>query len=538
MTEPLATGERPATPARLVGRRHVLIGAGVTVVAAGCGSGAGSGAGSSAAEPASSPPTTGAPLPTTPDPASLIEQPEERRSSGGTLATTLTAASGPLSIGGRQLTGQTYEGGTPGPTLRLDPGDTLRISLVNQREPVTGGGGMGNGGNGGGGGMAGMASGAATNLHTHGLHVSPEGNGDNVFITIDEGQTQEYDIAIPADHWGGLNWYHPHHHGNVSVQVLGGMLGALIISGPLDEVPEVAAATEQVVILQRLQQGPAMIAQMSAMHDNAFLSGNGGPTFAVNGKVDQSITLRPSQIQRWRILNADPIDYFNVALVDGDGTPVPGSLHILAHDGMTLPAVRTVDSQLMVPGNRLDVLVQMPAATGEVRLVGQAVPGFGQPDITFLTVDVAGEPVSMGVPDELPVQTEPIPAEAVQTRRTVQFGSWTNAMTINGVSFDDGPDEVPMMVGSVEEWTIENLSDQAHAFHIHTNPFYVVAENGKPVAAPTFYDTYPIPAATGEGSPGSITVRFRPTEFTGRIVQHCHILPHEDAGMMGVVVLT
>jgi FtsP/CotA-like multicopper oxidase with cupredoxin domain len=227
-----------------------------------------------------------------------------------------------------------------------------------------------------------------------------------------------------------------------------------------------------------------------------------------------------------------------VALVGADGAPVPGSLHILAHDGITLPQVTTVDNQLMVPGNRLDVLVQMPAATGEVKLVGRAVPGFGQPDITFLTVEVAGEPVSMAVPDALPAQIEPIPADAVVTRRTVQFGSWTNAMTINGVSFDDGPDEVPMAVGSVEEWTIENLSDQDHAFHIHTNPFYVVAENGIPEATPIFWDTYPIPPATAEGSPGSITVRFRPTEFTGRIVQHCHILPHEDAGMMGVVVLT
>lgn len=512
-----------------VGRRGVLLAAGALAIAAGCGR-------DQQANPASGAPST---LPrndneaTRPDPRSLLAQPEERRSADGVLVTTLTARSQSLTIGGRTLAAQLYEGATPGPTLRLDPGDTLSLALINELEPLSGG--MGNGG---GGGMAGMGSGAATNLHTHGLHVSPEANGDNVFLTVDQGQTQQYEIAIPAEHWGGLNWYHPHHHGNVSVQVLGGMVGALIISGPLDDVPEVAAATEQLIILQRLQEGPVMIARMSAMHDNAFVSGNGGPTFAVNGKVDQRITLRPSQIQRWRILNADPIDYFDLALVDASGANVPGALHLLAYDGMTLPAVRTVDQQLVVPGNRLDVLVQMPNTSGEVRLVGRAVPGFGQPDITFLTVTVAGEPLAMAVPGELPAQLEPIDAAAVQTRRTVQFGSWTNAMTVNGVSFDDGPDEVPMVVGSVEEWTIENLSDQDHAFHIHTNPFYVVAENGTPVAEPTFYDTYPIPPATGETSPGSITVRFRPTRFTGRIVQHCHILPHEDAGMMGVVVLT
>lgn len=110
-------------------------------------------------------------------------------------------------------------------------------------------------------------------------------------------------------------------------------------------------------------------------------------------------------------------------------------------------------------------------------------------------------------------------------------------MVVNGVSFLAGPDEMDLELGSVAEWTVLNLSDQDHAFHIHTNPFYVVAENDIPVSSPAFYDTYPIPPAIGPDTPGSITIRMRPKRFTGRIVQHCHILPHEDAGMMGVVNL-
>ena len=513
-----------------VSRRQLLLGAGAAgvVAVAGCGR-------DEAGEPTG---TGGSP---TSDAAAgsgsedtLFPQPEVRRASQGALATSLTCASETVDVGGRKIAGHTYEGGTPGPTLKLGPGESLQIALVNNLDSSAGGNSMGGGNRGGG--MQ-MGSSAATNLHTHGLHVSPEGNQDNVFLMVEQGQTQDYDIAIPDSHWGGLNWYHPHHHGNVSVQVLGGMQGALIITGPLDEVPEVAAVTEQVLVLQRLQEGPAMIARMSAMHDNAFLSANGNPTFAVNGQVNPRITLRPSEVQRWRLLNADAIDYFDIALVGADGEDVPGALHILAFDGITLPSVRTVSRRRMVPGNRLEVLVQVPDVAGEVQLVGRAVPGFGQPDIVFATVDVAGDPVDSAIPEALPAQLTPIAAEEVQTKRRVQFGSYTNAMSINGVSFDQGPDEMEMVVGSVEEWTIENLSDQDHAFHIHTNPFWVVAEGGVELSEPAYFDTYAIPPASGPDSPGSLTVRFRPTQFTGRIVQHCHILPHEDAGMMGVVTL-
>lgn len=457
-----------------------------------------------------------------------LPQPPVRTSVDGELRTTLVCSSQPVGAGGASLPGMVYEGAAPGPTLRLRPGDTLRLELVNQLEPSADTG-MGMG-------MAGMDP-ATTNLHTHGLHVSPEGASDNVFLAVGQGQTQAYEIAIGADHWGGLNWYHPHHHGTVSPQVLGGMAGALIITGPLDEVPEVAAAGDQVLVLQRLQEAGPMIARMAAMHDNAFLSASGNPVFTVNGVANPTTAMRPSQLARWRILNADPIDYFDLALVDESGSAVPGALHVLAYDGITLPAARTIDSQLMVPGNRLDVLVQAPPAAGRVRLVGRAVEGFGQPDITFAAVEVSGDPSPMPLPPALPAQLPPIDAAQVVQRRVARYGSWGGAMVVNGRNYNDGPDEMELRLGQVEEWTIENLSDQAHAFHIHTNPFYVVAVNGQPLAQPTYFDTYPVPAATGPGSPGSITVLFRATEFTGRMVQHCHILPHEDAGMMGVVTL-
>ena len=461
-----------------------------------------------------------------------LPQPELRAATGGVLATSLECQTAEIQVGSSSIRTVTYEGAVPGPTLRLNPGDVLELRLDNRLEDSGGGMGQGHGN-----GMMG-AVGAATNLHTHGLHVSPTGNSDNVFLNVAAGESQDYVIEIPEDHWGGLNWYHPHRHGTVSVQVLGGMAGALIIGGPLDEVQQIKDAREQMLVLQRIQTGPPMIARMSAMHDNRFLSLAGWDTqFTTNGAVNPTLTMQPGEVQRWRILNADAIDYFDLALVDAEGRTIKDGLKFLARDGITLPRLESRDSQVMVPGNRFEVLVAAPSSTGRFTLTGRAVPGFGRPDITFLTVDVSGDPVEMSLPDELPSQLEPIGEAEVTVRKTVKFGSWTNSMVVNGESFQEGPNEMDLEIGTVAEWTVQNLSDQDHAFHIHTNPFYVVAENGKPLDSPGFYDVYPIPPAKGPDTPGSITIRMRPERFRGRIVQHCHILPHEDAGMMGVVNL-
>ena len=464
--------------------------------------------------------------------------PAEIESSAGVLRAELVCTSSTSVIGGTSVRTMTYGATAPGPTLRARPGDTLRITLVNNLAEATSGGGMMMGGGQGNGGMQGQGmSDNGTNLHTHGLHVSPSGNSDNVFLDVARGARQEYEIAIPADHWGGLNWYHPHRHGAVSHQVLGGMAGAIVIAGPLDEVPEVREAGEDLLVLQRIQDGPAMLVRMAEMHDDRSLSLSGNPLFTVNGVVAPQLQMRPGEVRRWRIVNADPIDYFDLTLLDAKGRSLPGGLKFLARDGMTLPKLVESDSHVMVPGNRFDVLVQAPATPGTFSLVGRTATGFGQPDVTFATVVVSGSPVKMGLPTKLPAQITPIPASAVTQRQVVEFGSWGNAMTVNGLTFDQGPSVVELKLGTVAEWEVRNLSDQPHAFHIHTNPFYVVAENGRPVAEPAFWDTYPIPPATGPTTPGSITVRMAPTDFTGKIVMHCHILPHEDAGMMAVVNL-
>ena len=128
-----------------------------------------------------------------------LAQPPEERSLDGELALRLEAAPGLLSVAGRQVTALGYNGRSPGPTIRLRAGDVLKVKLVNNLD-------------------------TATNLHVHGLHVSPEGNGDNVLMSVEPGGTFDYEYRLPRDHPPGVYWYHPHHHGMVADQVAG--LGA------------------------------------------------------------------------------------------------------------------------------------------------------------------------------------------------------------------------------------------------------------------------------------------------------------------------
>ena len=155
----------------------------------------------------------------------------------------MTAAPAVVDIGAaKPVRTSAYDGALPGSTWELDPGQTLRVELVNELppldhtdHPVE---------------MDRPHEWTTTNLHTHGLHVSPEGDGDNVFVTIEPGERHQYEIEVPDDHPGGLFWYHPHRHGGVAQQIRGGMAGAIIVRGELDEVPEVAAAEERLMVIQ------------------------------------------------------------------------------------------------------------------------------------------------------------------------------------------------------------------------------------------------------------------------------------------------
>jgi FtsP/CotA-like multicopper oxidase with cupredoxin domain len=469
--------------------------------------------------------------------SSDLVAPEVRRSVDGVLSTTLRVQYATKEVGGYRLFVRTYEGTIPGPTLRVQPGDQLQIALINDLPPNRD--------------VMPLAGDLphhfnTTNFHFHGSHVSPGGISDNIFREMEPGQRYDIAIAIPPTHPRGTYWYHPHHHGGADIQIASGMAGALIVEGDFADVPEIANATDQLLLLGQGVFDPWRTVES---FDTLFSEG-ATRFFTVNGQREPIIRLRPGEVRRWRILHAGYQDDIFLAL-DGH------ALHPIARDGIALPrmdqpgicpCVAAADDPgavLLAPGQRVDVLVQA-GEPGTYTL--RALPfdqGYPAPAGPVAHVVVAGEPLPMALPAVLPTAPlRTIRDEELTGARQLTFsriapevdaaGQWQEfTFQIDGHGFD--PDRVDQAVklGAVEEWTVTNLDEHNdHVFHIHVNPFQVTKVNGQPVSEPVWLDTVVVPHN------GSVTFRSRFLDFTGRCVLHCHMMNHEELGMMQVVEVT
>ena len=436
-------------------------------------------------------------------------EPETLRSADGLLRVRLEAAEGPLTVGGRRATAYGYNGGLPGPTLRLRPGDRLQVQLVNRLD-------------------------APTNLHVHGLVVSPEGNSDNVFVTLQPGESFDYDYRLPADHPPGVYWYHPHHHGMVADQVFGGLYGAIVVED-LDELP---VSRERVLVVSDITlDGAGRVQQPSGV---ARMMGREGELVLVNGQARPTFTARPGERERWRIVNACAARYLRLRL-DGQ------HLDLLGIDSGAFPEPRRVGEIVLATGNRADLLVTAVEGTstldawgvdrgGMGGMMGSAVSGDVGP---LATLRVTGAAVA-GLP-AVPVrpQLRDLRGVAPAAHRLLVLGTGGGmgggmgpggmTFTIDGRRFDADRVDQTVALGTVEEWTLANGSPMDHPVHLHVWPMQVVAEAGRPVDDVRRQDVVNVPAR------GEVTVRVAFEEFGGRTVYHCHILDHEDNGMMGVV---
>jgi FtsP/CotA-like multicopper oxidase with cupredoxin domain len=462
-----------------------------------------------------------------------LVEPELRRSVGGELKTTLRVNYAYKDCGGYRLYLRTYEGTIPGPTLRVRRGDVLRIRLINDlppnRDPMPAN-------------IDQPHHLNTTNFHLHGGHVSPSGIADNVMRSMEPGQSYEIEIALPADHTAGTYWYHPHHHGGADVQMASGMAGAVIVEGDFDDVPEIAAARERLLVL-----GEVVFDAFGMVENFETLFPETATRFlTVNGQRAPTIAMQPGEVQRWRLLHAGYQDDLFLALQGH-------RLHPIARDGIALvridqPEIRTADHAnddptaiLIAPGQRIDLLVKAGVpGTYELR----ALPydqGYPSPARLIARVVVAGTPLSMKLPRKLPPSPlATIRDEEITGRRRLTFSSkapeveatehWQEfKFWIDGRSFDMNRVDQRVRLGAVEEWKIVNLHKHDHIFHIHTNPFQLIKVNDEPLAEPVWLDTVVLPRN------GSLTFRSRFLDFTGRFMLHCHMMNHEELGMMQVV---
>ncbi|WP_353827002.1 multicopper oxidase family protein [Agromyces sp. SYSU T0242] len=438
-----------------------------------------------------------------------FREPEVRASTDGRLDLELTAAATTVTIDGRSVRVLGFEGGMPGPTLRVRPGDRIALRLRNELD-------------------------AATNLHTHGLEVSPEGNSDNVFVMIPSGGAFDYAYELGDEHPPGVFWYHPHHHGTTAEQLFAGLYGAIVVEEP-DPLP---VDRERVLVIADISFDANGDLATATRFDRML--GREGDLVLVNGQLQPTMVATSGERERWRIVNACTSRYLRLRL-DGQ------RMRRLGIDAGRDAAPRDVDELVLLPGNRADVLVD---ATAGADAVLRTMPfdrggmgAMGAPRSATVGADLArfvvrGDAAASAAP--VPGPTAPprdLREEAVTGRRTLTLAmggagggmGQGMAFTIDGRTFAEGRIDLEPAAGAVEEWTIVNTSTMDHPFHLHVWPMQLVEVDGAPVEGVDRRDVVPVPAA------GRVVVRIAFEGITGRTVYHCHILDHEDLGMMGVI---
>ena len=389
----------------------------------------------------------------------------------------------------------------------------------------------------------------------------------------------------------GSHWYHPHKHGSVALQVANGLPGALIINGPFDDwlndwyVRNLRyKPDEKVLVLQQIQETTNLFGQ------------GGRPQVLVNGQVMPTVPMRRGEVQYWRFVNATmqagtqlaiyfpPNTIVRQVAMDGVRFSPANYLCQPMYNPNANPPCnltpRTANITLS-PGNRADFLVQAPMVEGVLRVERKIVgnlggqgglrmmerdatlaPGAAEPGLVTIFVDDGDGKITPAeeAPPAMEAQMPPvdqwprmpdylrniIPRE-VQGNPIVDLtfeqtvldtripGPRANAVTkfkINNRQYNDDCVNVTTRLDVARQWEIKNTTNLAHPFHIHTNPFQLVVENGKPFRPePIWLDTIGLPTGSTT-SPGAVTLRQRYEEFTGRYVLHCHFLGHEDRGMM------
>jgi suppressor of ftsI len=440
-------------------------------------------------------------------------EPKMRKSKNGILSIRLRAEMARAEINGERYLTPSYNAKVPGPLLVFCRRDLLRVNLRNALDADD---------------YEGEHAGD-TNIHTHGFHVSPRRPQDNIFVIRRPGQKFQYQYKIPGDHPPGAYWYHPHVHGQTNIQAYGGMAGAMIIRGGLDTQRGYRNIGTRNLVIQQTTLNDDGTTEQPGPQGPFIPHGPNGeePTFLVNGEINPTIPINPGEIQRWRVYNATAGTFVELGLEDQP-------MRLLATDGNNLEHRKSSDSLTISPSSRREILV-VGGPNGEAELAALPFQQFGPGSRTerevLATLDSDGRRVDDKMPPRrLNSQQPDLRDRKVGSRHQITYTQEPPNFFINGQKFE-GPQDVMENLDKdeVSEWTITNNTPFWHTFHIHINDFQVTERNGKPVHAQRKDDN--VAVAPGD----SITMRYLPVKYTGKFVFHCHVLGHEDNGMMGVV---
>jgi FtsP/CotA-like multicopper oxidase with cupredoxin domain len=532
-----------------------------------------------------------------PVPGSMVTEPEDLRSTNGVLKVQFTVHDSKQSDGSTRYC-YIDANGRESPTLRVNPGDLVILSLKNDLTNLGAGAARtgqphmhGHSQKDENSCTSGLMTHSSTNLHFHGLTIPPVCHQDDVLKTSiqPEDPPFEYRFRIPENEPPGLYWYHPHVHGFTKEQMLGGASGAIVVEGIERADRALAGLPERVLIIRDQdllnpnappsKSEPVVPKMLFDRDGDAANTGTGFGKPAKDLSINfvpvpypdyppARIEMKPDEQQLWRVVNASEITYLNLAFLIGH-TPQP--LGLVALDGVPLNqnglAADFVDWQSHLgipPGARMEFIVKGPPPGVSGLLVTRTVDtgpgGENDPNRAIATISTskdAPEPRS-----QLAVSPKPLPPSElpwlgsvtpVRTRRLyfseklLEPNNPNSAtefyITVEGqtpVQFDpkSGVPNIIAKQGTVEDWIIENRSNELHAFHIHQLHFMLLDYHRRPVNEPFLRDTVNVPYYDGRALEyPSVRLRmdFRDPNTVGDFVYHCHLLEHEDGGMMGLI---
>jgi FtsP/CotA-like multicopper oxidase with cupredoxin domain len=476
---------------------------------------------------------------------------------------------------GRKLFCFMTPAGLQNPTLYVEPGDHLMIKVTNNTPassvqmavppPNCGATGM---------------TGSSMNIHYHGTNTSPVcGQDEVIHTTINSGETFQYDVAFPLDEPPGLYWYHPHVHGLAEAAVQGGASGAIVVAGLQNIQPAVAGLRQRVLVIR--DQNVAGGLPPGGPVPSWDLTINNVP-IAYPALTPAVLRMDQGEKQLWRVTNSTADSILDLQ-VQFDG--VPQVLQIVGLDGVPTGSqegtrqgqlVRATHVRMPTAGRAEFIVSAPPSGTTEASLVTLAINtgplGDNDTKRTLATIDTSTNsatsrdggnddavPSNVGAPwkqrfeglrNATPTATRKLYFSEVLSDPNNPLSPTNFFITVDGatpVVFD--PNHPPAIVttqGSVEQWTIENRAQENHEFHMHQIHFLVESQNhfevngSRPVATANdqYLDMIEVPFWDGDPTHPypSVTLRmdFRGPDI-GDFVYHCHILGHEDNGMMAII---
>lgn len=420
----------------------------------------------------------------------------------GTVELDLTAAPARLElVQGKSTDAWAFNGMVPGPTIELHEGDRVTIHYHNKL-PQT------------------------STVHWHGLHLTANADGSPL-NPVKPGGSYDYKFTVPMGS-AGTYWYHPHPDMTTTEQVSKGLYGALIIrpaKDPLEGIPD------RLLVLSDNRfaaDGSIDIPKHTTAQGNIDMqNGREGDVLFVNGKTMPVLNLRPGEWQRLRIVNAAAARVFRLA--------IPGQklVHV-GNDGGLFEKPRVVDELLLANSERVEILVRGgdPGSRAVLRTLAydryesNTRPTNWETDRDLVELRTSTGPAAPAwtVPTSLRA-IAPISTATIAATREIVFAQGM----INNKTMDMTRVDVRSRLGTTEIWQIENVVGMDHPFHLHGFQFQVLDRNGVPEPYVSWKDTVNVP----KHSKVRIVVRFE--DHPGRWMFHCHILDHEDMGMMGIL---